>query len=55
MANRQTNSTEYVAKPVAKAAGVPIQTIATAGTTRAEYAGPKVSGPIMKQSAFELS
>ena len=48
MASEQTNTNEYIAQAVGKAARVAIQTISVAGTARAENSGPKMSVSIMK-------
>ena len=53
MANEHTNSNEYVAQAVAKAARVPIQSMSAAGVTRTEKVGPRMSRPIMKQPTFD--
>ena len=55
MANEQINTNEYIAQAVAEAARAAIQTMAVAGTTRVKYAGPRMSGPIMKQLIFNWS
>ena len=55
MANEKTNSNEYTAQAVAKAARVAIQTISIAGAARAENMGPRMNSPIMKQPTFNLS
>ena len=55
MANEQTNSNEYIAQAVPKAARVAIQTLYTAGAARRENVGSRMSGPIMKQPTFNWS
>ena len=55
MASKQTNQNEFIVQVVAKATRVVIQTLAIAGTTRVDNAGPKMSGPIMKQPMFDWS
>ena len=37
---------------ITKVARAAVQTMATAGTSRQDNAGPNMSGPIMKQSMF---
>ena len=47
MANKQTNSNEYIAQAVAKAARVAIQTMSADCTARAETVLHRMSGPII--------
>ena len=54
-ANEQTNSNEYIAQTVAKAARVAKQILSVTGAARTENAGPKMSGPIMKQPTLYWS
>ena len=55
MANEQVNTNEYTAQPVAETARAAIQTMAVAGTAKAEKAGPRMSGPILTQPTFDWS
>ena len=55
MASEQTNSNEYIAQAVAKAAKAVIQTMFTASAARAENVGHRMSRPIMKQPTFDWS
>ena len=55
MARKQANTCEYIAQAIAKAARTVIQTMSATGTERAENAGPRMGGPIMKQPTFNWS
>ena len=55
MASEQTRQNEFIAKAVAKATSVAIQTMTTADTSRPDNAGPKMSRPIMKQPMCDWS
>ena len=55
MTSEQTSENEFITPTVAKATRVTIQTMATAGTSRPDIMGPKMSGPIMKQHTVERS
>ena len=55
MASEQISQNEFIMQAVAKAAWVVMQTMATAGTSRQDNAGPKMNGPITKQPTFNWS
>ena len=53
MAREQVNANEAIAKTVEEAIRVAIQALAAAITERPQNAGPKISGPVMKQTNFD--
>ena len=53
MEHEQTSQNEFMTHAVAKATRLTIQTVATAGTSRPDNVGPKMSGSIMKQPMFD--
>ena len=53
MASKQISQTKFIMQAVAKAARVAIHTTATAGTSKQDNTGPKMSGPIMEQPMFD--